>query len=198
MTLLHVEYRLSPEHRLPTAVDDAMIVYRGLLRQNILPSQLFIMGDSAGGTLTLLTVQAILNQQLPVPRGILTLSPLTDFSMTSESYQRNSLTDVMLSYDYVKWLAKQATDSQQSELSPIISPLFGSFAGFPPMYVSFGTAEVLEDDSRHLVKKAQEAGVDVTFEVGVHMMHGYPGFFLYYPEASAALNHMKKWIEKNR
>ena len=46
------------------------------------------------------------------------------------------------------------------------------------------------------MKKAQDAGVDVTFEEGLHLMHIYPVFFPYYPEARNTLNNINKWIQK--
>jgi len=85
--------------------------------------------------------------------------------------------------DDLKWLAELIMGTNHSELSPnspVFSPLFGSFEGFPPMYINVGTADILEDDSRGVVKKAQDAGVDVTFEEGLHLMHVYPGFFSYF------------------
>ncbi len=59
-----------------------------------------------------------------------------------------------------------------------------------------GTAEILEDDARGVVKKAQEADVDVTFEEGLHLMHVYPIFFNYYPEARHTLDNINKWIQR--
>lgn len=173
MSIVHIEYRLSPEHRLPAAVDDAVAVYHYLMEKNIQPSQMFMMGDSAGGGLALLTVQNLISHHLSVPRGIICLSPITDFTMTSDSYKRNAHVDVMLSYDYVKWIVRQAIGDQKS----LTGPLFGSFTNFPPTYISVGTAEVMEDDSRKLVEKLRVSGNDVTFEVGSHMMHGYSAFF---------------------
>ncbi len=70
-----MEYRLSPEHPLPAAVDDAVAIYRALLHNNIPSSQLLFMGNSAGGGLALLTVQALLARELPVPRGVIAISP---------------------------------------------------------------------------------------------------------------------------
>jgi acetyl esterase/lipase len=199
LSILHVEYRLSPEHVLPAAVDDAVAIYRALLRHNISPSQLMFMGDSAGGGLVLLTIQALIALQLPVPRGVIAISPWTDVSRSGESYTRNAKLDAMLDVDNAEWLSSQLLDPNHSQLtldSPLLSPLFGSFEGFPPMYVTVGTAEILEDDSRRVVKKAQDAGVDVTLEEGVHLMHVYPIFFSYFPEARETLDNINEWIQR--
>jgi len=193
-----VEYRLSPEYPLPAAVEDAVVVYRALLRHNISPSQLFIMGDSSGGGLALLTIQALIDHQHSVPLGVIVLSPWTDLSASGEIYTRNHLTDVMITTDDINWLTKIALGNNDPALSPdspIFSPLFGTFKGFPPMYINVGTAEILEDDARRVFKKAQEAGVDVTFEEGLHLLHVYPMFFSYYPEARNTLNNINKWIQ---
>jgi acetyl esterase/lipase len=195
-----LEYRLCPEHALPAGVDDAVALYNALLRQNISSSQLIFMGDSAGGGLCLLTVQALLTRQLDLPRGVIVLSPWADLTASGESYKRNRQVDVMFrdmkddGGSTVK-LMLGANPSQLSADNPIVSPLFGSFEGFPPMYINVGTAEILEDDSRQVLKKAQEAGVDVTFEVGLHLMHCYPLFFPYYPEARNTLNNIRNWIQ---
>ncbi|UJR17249.1 hypothetical protein I4U23_004144 [Adineta vaga] len=199
-TFLHVEYRLCPEYPMPAAVEDTVALYRALLRENILPSQLIIMGDSAGGGLSLLSIQALITQGLPIPHGLIALSPMVDLSASGESYKRNRLTDIMVSPDNSEWMIRQVLGPNHSQLSPkspIFSPLFGSFKGFPPMYINVGTAELLEDEGRLVVKKAQEAGVDVTLEEGLYMMHIYPIFFLYYPEARNTLDNINKWIQTN-
>jgi len=62
------------------------------------------------------------------------------------------------------------------------------------MYVTVGTTEILEDDSINMMKKAREVGVDVTFEQGLHLMHVYPLFFTYFPEARNSFSNIYKWI----
>ena len=198
-TVLHLEYRLCPEHPLPAAVDDAVALYQALLQNDISPSQIMIMGDSAGGSLSMLAVQALIARQIPVPRGVIGLSSYTDLSASGESYKRNRDTDVMLrsnpeDKNKTLGLLMGSNPSGLSPDDPIFSPLFGSFAGFPPMYINFGTAEILEDDSRGVIKKAQEAGVNVTVEEGLHLMHVYPIMFPYYPEARNTLHNIHKWI----
>ena len=198
MRILHVEYSLSPEYSVSTAVEESVTVYQALLQQDVLPSQMFIMGDSAGGGLSLLTVQSIIARQLPAPRGVIALSPWTDMSFSGESHTRNNLTDLLLTTEFLTWMTKQVSDACPSKLpldDPTFSPLFGSFEGFPPTYITVGTAEILEDDSRRVVQKAREANVNVILEEGLHLLHGYPVFFLYYPEARNTLNNIRNWIE---
>jgi acetyl esterase/lipase len=193
-----LEYRLCPEYPLPAAVDDGVALYGALLDQNIKPSQLMIMGDSAGGGLTLLTVQALIAHKLPVPRGVIVLSPVTDLSMSGESFKRNRDIDISSRTDITDRLIQQLLISQPSQLplnSSVYSPLFGSFKRFPPIYITVGTAEILEDDSTGVVKKAKEAGIDVTFETGLHMMHVYPVFFSYFAEARNTLDNINKWVQ---
>jgi monoterpene epsilon-lactone hydrolase len=198
LSVLHIEYRLCPEHPVPAAVEDGVALYHALLNENISSSQLLFMGDSAGGGLSLLTIQALMAHQLPLPRGVIVLSPWTDLSASGESYKRNRQLDVMFrntKEDDGATVKLMLGSSQLPPDNPIYSPLFGSFEGFPPMYVTVGTAEILEDDSRGIVKKAEEAGINVTFEIGLHLMHVYPLFFPYYPEARTSLNNMNKWIQ---
>ncbi|CAF3793630.1 unnamed protein product [Rotaria sp. Silwood1] len=201
LTILHLEYRLCPEHPLPAGVDDAVSLYHALLLNNISSSQILIMGDSAGGGLSLLTIQALIARQLAIPRGVIVLSPWTDLSASGESYKRNRPIDIIFRNtkeddDEIIKLMLGPNSSQLSADNPIFSPLFGSFEGFPPMYINVGTAEILEDDSRRVLNKAHEANVAVTFEEGLHLMHAYPVFFLYYPEARNTLNNINKWIQK--
>ncbi|UJR20367.1 hypothetical protein I4U23_023499 [Adineta vaga] len=198
ITILHIEYRLCPEHPLPEAVEDTVAVYRALLRENISPSRLFVMGDSAGGGLSLLTIQALIHRHIPIPQGIVVLSPWTDLSASGDSFTSNRDKDVMFPTDDNDYMIKLILGPNHSQLLPnnsIYSPLFGSFQGFPPMYITVGTGEVYEDDSRRVVKKVQDANVDVTFEVGLHLLHVYPMFFLYYPEARRTLDNINRWIQ---
>jgi len=198
LVVLHIEYRLSPEHAAPAAVQDSLTVYRALLNKNSF--QFIFMGDSAGGGLALLTIQSIIQQKLSVPIGVIVLSPWADLSLSADSFTRNALTELQFSRDDFKWLVKQILGSNSSQLSAnnsIFSALFGSFEGFPPTYVNVGTAEVLEDDARAVVTKAEQSGVNVTFEIGLHMLHVYPIYFLYYPEARQALDHIHHWIKTN-
>src|SRR5690606_27306300 len=51
--LLAPAYRLAPESPYPAAVEDAWNVYWWLLTQGVPASRIVVMGDSAGGGLTI-------------------------------------------------------------------------------------------------------------------------------------------------
>ena len=77
---------------------------------------------------------------------------------------------------------------------PLHSPLFGSFKDFLPLYVTVGTKEALEDNSRRAVDKSRKEGVDVTFDIGEHMMHVHPLYFAFFREASDTLSNIDRWL----
>lgn len=199
VTVIHLEYRRVPEHPLPAAVDDAIILYQALLQDGLSPSQLIIMGDSAGGGLTLLTLQRLLRQQLPQPRAAITISPWADLSSSTPSYARNQFKDVMLRLEHIPWVIERVLGPNHTQIvrnDPVYSPFFGSFKGFPPLLVTVGTAEVLEDEGREVAEKAKKEGVDVTLLVGEHLMHVYPLFFDYFPEAVDAMMSIRQWLDQ--
>jgi monoterpene epsilon-lactone hydrolase len=77
--------------------------------------------------------------------------------------------------------------------TPLASPLFAALAGLPPLLVQVGTADVLLSDSERLVTAAEQAGVDVTLQVGEGLTHVYQ-LLLGTPEAAAATEQIGKFL----
>ncbi len=86
------DYRLAPEHPFPAAMQDTLTAYRWLLGQGVLPENIVIVGESAGGGLCLASLLAIRDEKLPLPGAAVALSPWTDLKCTGEflSYQRQA------------------------------------------------------------------------------------------------------------
>ncbi|MCK5100673.1 MAG: alpha/beta hydrolase fold domain-containing protein, partial [Desulfobacteraceae bacterium] len=83
--VLLINYRLAPEHPHPAGLEDALTSYKWLLNKNLLPRQIAIVGDSAGGGLTLAMLAKIKNLDLPMPSAAVFLSPWVDLENKNKS-----------------------------------------------------------------------------------------------------------------
>ena len=88
------DYRLAPEHPFPAAMQDTLVAYRWLLDQKVLPENIIIVGESAGGGLCLASLLAIRDEGLPLPAAGVALSPWTDLKCSGTSYRTNAKKDI--------------------------------------------------------------------------------------------------------
>ena len=188
------EYRLAPENPYPAALEDAVTAYRYLLEQEIKPSKIVFVGDSAGGGLCLATLLAIKDRKMPFPAAAVAYSPITDFTCSGESHQTKK--NVCLSpLGMAPALAKHYAGDQDLTL-PTISPLYGDLKGLPPLLIYAGEDETLRDDAVRFGEKAQAAGVDITMHIGKGMFHCYPATAPLFPEATKAFNEICAFVQK--
>jgi monoterpene epsilon-lactone hydrolase len=172
---LSIDYRLAPEHPHPAAIEDLLTVYRWLLAEGADNREVAIAGESAGANLALCATMAIRDSGEPMPGALALMSPLTDMTLSGDSLDANSATDPLNQREAVAMFTSvYLGDTPRTD--PSASPLLGELAGMPPMIVQVGTSEALLDDSRRLVEKAREAGVEVDYEEFPEMIHLWQGF----------------------
>jgi acetyl esterase/lipase len=194
ITALIFEYRLAPEHPFPAALDDSVTMYRWLLSSGYRASLIVIAGESAGGGLTLATLLALKEQQLPMPAAAVAISPWADLTCSGESYRtkhRVSAAPLNSWFVFSKHYAGAINPA-----NPLISPLFGDLAGLPPLLINSGDADELYDDGERFYRKALEAGVEVTFRQGRGQLHCYPFFAPMFREATEAMDEICDFIKK--
>jgi epsilon-lactone hydrolase len=179
------EYRLAPEHPFPAAIDDVLAAWRWLRTgQGLSASSTAVAGDSAGGGLTVALLMATRDAGETLPAAAVLMSPTVDLtssgtSMTERAYQDPISSPAMLRQFAADYLA--GADPR----TPLASPLFASLAGFPPLLIQVGTADLLLSDSERLAAAGAQAGVDVTLQVGEGLPRVYQ-LLLGTPEAAQA------------
>lgn len=192
--VLAINYRQGPDHHFDQSREDALHAYVHLLDRGYAPGNILIGGDSAGGHLTLVTLQAIRDAGLPLPRAGMCFSPWTDLSCESPSYHHNRHRDPMFAARAVTELARHFV-RDRDPYHPHVSPLHGDFSGLPPLLITAGSTEVLRDDARRAAERARDHGVDVIYEEWRGMPHVFQMFAFWLPEARAAYRHLARFIQ---
>lgn len=191
--VLAVDYRTGAGHTWPSPVEDALFAYHHLLACGYSNSQVVIVGDSAGGHLTLTTLLALRDRGLPMPAGAIAISPWGNFAGDFPSMEENRHRDVMLGTDAIRALGRFHARGQDLK-SPEISPAFACYEGIPPLFLIATECEILRDDARAVRDAAIAAGVAVRYHEAHDLPHAYPSMSHVLPEARHAVSNMADFI----
>ena len=170
MDVLSFDYRLAPEHPYPAATEDAMKVWNYLMLLGYGARDVILAGDSAGGNLALSLALQLKAQKRLLPRGLILMSPWTDLTASGQSHETKAAIDPVLNAGYLAEMTGNYAAKEKLN-DPFISPLFGDYEGFPPVYIQVGENEVLLDDSVMLYRKLLHANVSVRLDRFPGMWH---------------------------
>lgn len=179
--VVSVNYRMPPDHPYPAAMDDAVEVYRELLK-TVPAESIGVFGTSTGGGMTLALTLRAKAEGLPLPAAIAAGTPWTDLTKTGDSYFTNEGVDnILVSYD--GWLGDAAKlyAAGQELKDPMLSPVYGDVHGFPPTLLTSGTRDLFLSNTVRMHLKLREAGVPADLIVFEGISHAQ-----YHMDASAS------------
>jgi acetyl esterase/lipase len=191
--VLSLDYRMVPEHTMTDCREDAVSAYRWLLDQGIAPGNLFIGGDSAGGGLTLLTLLALKDRGIPLPRAAFCISPFADLTGTSPTFVSNARKSDMFHPNILKKVEAYLTTGRDP-YDPDLSPAFGNYQGLPPLFIQTSDAELLMNDSLLTAENAKKAGVEVELKVWHDLPHVFTLFADFVPESKQGIKEIAGFI----
>ena len=160
--LLYV-YTASDAHPL------MMELYQQLVKQYS-AGRLIIMGDSAGGGLTLALTQEARDSLLELPKHLVLISPWVDVLGGDDALQQY---DTFLNAEVLRKVGADWAGEIDPH-NPMISPLYGDMKGLPPTDLFTGTWEIFYTDIVKTCDKMNAAGVEATLHVAEKMGHVYP------------------------
>ena len=186
--VLALDYRLAPEHRFPTAVDDAWAALRWLhdnaAALGLDASRLAVGGDSAGGTLA--AVCAILARDAGLPlRHQLLITPGTTAHADTPSH-RQFARGYLLDAESIAWFFDQYIDRAQRtdwRFAPLEA---GDLEGLAPACVVLAECDPLVDEGVAYAERLRAAGVPVTLELYRGVTHDFIKLGRVLPEAGLA------------
>ena len=179
-------YRLAPEHPFPAALEDVTAVARAMERPQA------IIGESAGGNLTLALTQRLMAEGAG-PEVIALLSPAVDLSDEAvRTDAEDGPDDPTLSPEIMRavpGLYAPDADRTNPEISPINAP-FGP--NWPSTIITTGTRDRLIAHAARLTQAIRNGGGEADLRLWPGLWH----VFEYYdvPEAEISLDEIAAFI----
>ncbi len=189
------DYRLAPHHPYPAAALDCFGVYQQLLEQGHDPKKIAIVGDSAGGSLALTTLLQIRQNNLSMPACAAMLSPAADATFSGRSYFENSGKDPMFHLASLLFFRDYYLQGALPT-DALASPLTQPFNGYPPLYVSVGSTELLRDTAVSIAEKANYEDIETELDVWPGLCHAHQ-LMSFLPESKPAVDNIVAFISRH-
>ena len=188
MKVVAVLYRLAPESPFPAGVDDAITVYKELLKTHK-PDHVIIYGTSAGATITAEVAVKLKQLSLPMPAALGIFSTVSDFARMGDSYSMYTLTGLSghIAPQHGGVHDPYYVGSADAK-DPVLSPMYADLHGMPPALFITSGRDALLSSTTNLHRAYLRAGVDARLVV----FEGLPHAFWYHPEMPESIeaNHI--------
>lgn len=179
--VISVDYRLAPEHRFPSGLEDCHAVIKSIFERryilNIDPAHLTVIGDSAGGNLAAALSLMLRDKGEYVPHRQILIYPATnsDHSATSpyKSVHENG-TDYLLTSAKIEQYMALYRSSPEDNDNPYFAPIKADDLSFQPNTLVI-TAEFdpLRDEGEDYGRRLAAAGNKVSIHRIKDTIHGF-------------------------
>jgi monoterpene epsilon-lactone hydrolase len=171
---ISVDYRMPPDFPYPAAMDDAMAVWKEVIKTTD-PKKIAVFGTSTGGGMTLALALRAKQEGVALPAATAPGTPWSDMTKTGDTFFTNEMVDnVLVSND--GWLGDAAKlyAAGHDLRDPQLSPVYGDFQGFPPTILTSGTRDLFLSNTVRVHRKLRAAGVEaelIVFEGQSHAQY---------------------------
>lgn len=181
--LIAPAYRLLPFATYREAFDLIVPLYREY-RKNNPDEKIILMGDSAGGGLSLAVTEQLKADGERLPDELVLISPWVDVVMDNEQISKYEPRDPFLSLQKLKVYAEKWKENLDAH-DWHVSPIYGDLKGIRNVTVFVGTSEIFFPDVTKFFRMLDRDPSNELI-VGDEMNHVFPLFPI--PEATPAIN----------
>jgi len=182
--VVSVDYRMPPDFPFPTALDDALAVWKEISSSRDTKS-LGLFGTSSGGGMALAMVLKMKELKMSLPGAIMAGTPWSDMTKTGDTND-----------DLLEAAAKVYAGEHDLK-EPLLSPVYGDLSGFPPTILLAGTRDHFLSDTVRVHQKLLQAGSEAEVLVFDGEYHAQYISEPYAPESAAAWNEVSKFFDRH-
>lgn len=186
-------YPLLPNHEGKEIFDMLVPIYEKLISETH-TENIVVMGDSAGGGMSLALAEFLKEKQLPQPGNIILISPALDMSFTNPEINKVKGTDPMLALPSLIQIGKWYFSEKGSKYY-LASPIYGDFNGLGEISLFTGTNDVLYPDAKKFKEMAEKKGIKINYYEYSSMIHIWP--LLIFPESKKARKQIVEIIKNS-
>jgi acetyl esterase len=177
---ISVDYRLAPEHKYPTFINDSWDALKDVLARSdelvFDRNKVLLAGSSAGGCIAASLAQQARDAGVAI-KGVVLNVPITcdprhfpagDYEYTAYKQCFGTL----LSGPEMEQIWEMVVPAEQGK-SPLVSPLLGNVTGLPPHSVFVAGQDPLRDEGIAYAEKLRSSGI----KTSQHVYQGVPHTF---------------------
>jgi salicylate hydroxylase len=191
-TCVAVDYRRAPEHPYPAALEDALAAYLWLLDAGVDASRIVLTGESSGGGLALALAMRLRDLRRALPAAIVAMCPMADLTVSGESVDATEGRDPICTRRLLTQMASTYLQTHDPR-DPLVSPVYGSYVGLPPLLVQVAENEALYSDAVRVVDAARRDGVEVELDLYQDSVHVFQ-IFDFLPESASAIRRIGEFV----
>jgi acetyl esterase len=177
IAVLSVEYRLGPEHPVPTPFDDGIAAYAWLVEHaaslGLDRSRIAVCGDSAGGAIAAAISTFAPQKSLPVPAYQFLMYPPVDGTLrfpSRNAFRKGDMISPEMRMFFLENAVRDKADLSLPYMRLIDAP---DIAHLPPTYFLAAGYDSLVDEGRAYAERLRTAGVPVTYQLEATLPHGF-------------------------
>lgn len=159
-TVILPDYPLIPKYNYKDVFNMVVPLYKEIQQKVDVSNELIIMGDSAGGGLSLALLEKISQEDIKMPKKTILISPWLDVRMDNPKIEQVKEQDKKLNKEALKIAGLAYAESDGID-SYLVNPIDGDLSKINNLTIFTGTKDILNPDVYKLKEKAEENNINI-------------------------------------
>ena len=158
-TMIVPDYPLTPKYNYKDTINMMEVLYKKII-ENIEPTKFVVMGDSAGGGLSLALLEKVGEENIQMPNQTILISPWLDVRMNNPEIEEVEPNDPELNKSALK-IAGENYAGKDGIDSYLVNPIDGPLDKLKNVSIFTGTNDILNPDVKILEERAKSVGTTI-------------------------------------